>query len=987
MTMSPNARRAARAVAALWLAVLAAAAPALEAPIKSPNDRRDYAFVQLDNGLLALVISDPAADKAAAALDVGVGSSADPDDRQGLAHFLEHMLFLGTRKYPQAEEYQGFITQHGGTHNAFTAFEDTNYFFDIDHAHLEPALDRFSQFFVAPLFDAQYVEREKNAVHSEYQAKLKDDMRRVYAAMQQATNPRHPASRFAVGSLETLADRPGRVLRDELLQFYETHYTARSMRLVVIGREPTSTLAAWVREKFSPVPDRRIPAAPIREPLFAAGTLPARLDVVPEKNARSLKLMFPIPPLQAHYRERPADYVANLLGHEGEGSLLSLLKHLGWADGLSAGVGLDNRDSAMFSIDIALTEAGATHVDDIVAHAFGALRAIRERGVDAWRFEEDRRLLDLRFQFQEKAAAVEDASEIAGRMQRYDAADVLRAPYIADRWDASLIRTYLDRLVPENVLVTFVSPQARTDRTEPWYGTRFALAPPAAAALAAWQAASPDARLALPEPNAFIPQRVALLDVEEPAQIPARVQESARVQLWHHADTSFGEPRASFYLSIRSPAANDSAAHAVLTELYVRMVKDQLNEFAYPATLAGLSYDLYRHVRGISLKIAGFEDKQPTLLRAVLARLREPTIDPSRFAVIRDALRRELENSRKEAPYTQVYREVANLMVRPSWTIEERLAALADLGPEDLRAFVTLLLARIEPVALAHGNIDRSQALAAANLAADSLLGRQSPIEVAPGRVVRIEPGQYFGRQMQIEHPDSAVAGYIQGPDKSYRSRALMELLGQIISSPYYTSLRTEQQLGYVVFAGPSPLLDVPGLVFVVQSPVADPDTIQARTQDFLKQFRARLASMDDGEFAAHKAGVTTRILQAEERLQERSDRYWSEIDLGRTQFDSRPALAAAVNAIDRTTLVDFFDRDIAGSDARRLLVLSVGRNHAAAVAAAAPAFTPIASAATFADGRPAYAAGAYPDPLAADPRAPGTGRAPSGKMSPGSQF
>jgi len=126
--------------------------------ITSDNDRRAYRYVELPNQLRVLLISSPAIDKAAAALDVNVGSRQDPVDRQGLAHFLEHMLFLGTDKYPDADAYQDFISAHGGSHNAFTAFEHTNYFFDIDATQLEPALDRFSRFFVAPLFSADYVD-------------------------------------------------------------------------------------------------------------------------------------------------------------------------------------------------------------------------------------------------------------------------------------------------------------------------------------------------------------------------------------------------------------------------------------------------------------------------------------------------------------------------------------------------------------------------------------------------------------------------------------------------------------------------------------------------------------------------------------------------------------------------------------------------------------------------------------------------------------
>ena len=87
------------------------------------------------------------------------------------------MLFLGTDRYPEAGEYQQFISDQAGSHNAFTAPEHTNYFFFLKSKALEPALDRFSRFFIAPTLDPAYVDREVNAVHSEYQSKLRDPAR------------------------------------------------------------------------------------------------------------------------------------------------------------------------------------------------------------------------------------------------------------------------------------------------------------------------------------------------------------------------------------------------------------------------------------------------------------------------------------------------------------------------------------------------------------------------------------------------------------------------------------------------------------------------------------------------------------------------------------------------------------------------------------------------------------------------------------------
>src|SRR6478735_4419302 len=154
------------------------------------------------------------------------------------------MLFLGTEKYPQSGEYQTFINAHGGSHNAFTALEHTNYFFDIDPQQLQPALDRFSQFFISPLFDGNFVEREKNAVNSEYQARIRDDERRSWDVLREMFDSSNPASTFSVGNLATLSDTANSKVRDDLLAFYQRHYSANTMTLVVLGREPLPALQA-----------------------------------------------------------------------------------------------------------------------------------------------------------------------------------------------------------------------------------------------------------------------------------------------------------------------------------------------------------------------------------------------------------------------------------------------------------------------------------------------------------------------------------------------------------------------------------------------------------------------------------------------------------------------------------------------------------------------------------------------------------------------
>ena len=103
---------------------------------KSAEDKRLYRGLELTNGIKVLLISDGTTDKSAAALDVHIGHMSDPVTLPGLAHFCEHMLFLGTDKFPDENEYSKFLSQHGGSFNAFTSSDHTNFYFDVSPEHL-----------------------------------------------------------------------------------------------------------------------------------------------------------------------------------------------------------------------------------------------------------------------------------------------------------------------------------------------------------------------------------------------------------------------------------------------------------------------------------------------------------------------------------------------------------------------------------------------------------------------------------------------------------------------------------------------------------------------------------------------------------------------------------------------------------------------------------------------------------------------------------
>jgi insulysin len=138
-------------------------------------------------------------------------------------------MSTGTEKYPDESSYKKFLSAHGGAGNASTSMERTTFHFELRQEHLDPILDRFAQFFTAPLFTESATDRELNAVHAEHSKNVQTDARRLFQLLKSTCNPQHPFFKFGTGNKTTLGETPisqGRNVRAELLAFHAAHYTA-----------------------------------------------------------------------------------------------------------------------------------------------------------------------------------------------------------------------------------------------------------------------------------------------------------------------------------------------------------------------------------------------------------------------------------------------------------------------------------------------------------------------------------------------------------------------------------------------------------------------------------------------------------------------------------------------------------------------------------------------------------------------------------------
>lgn len=880
--------------------------------VTSPNDDRRYRYLVLDNGLRTLLVSDTGSDKAAAALAVLRGSFDEPPEHPGLAHFLEHMLFIGTKQYPTVDGYQQFLATHGGSSNAYTAGDHTNYFFDVQQDKLDEALDRFAAFFKSPLLDPAYVDREKNAVHSEYQLQLKDDGWREFAVQKQTLNPDHPGSRFNIGSLETLSGD----IQGALIDFFKATYSADQMTLVVLGRESLDELSAMVEAKFSAVPNHHIGARAALPSAIEPGQLPLEVRTQTVKDTRKLSFDFPVPSLDAHFAVKPGVYIANLLGHEGAGSLHHFLRNKGWIESLSASAQRFDQDNAFMNVTVELTEAGTQRTAAITEALFDQIELIKADGVNEWRYDEQAALAELSFRFREKGSAIGFVNRIAPALDQFPAAQILSGPSLMQRYDGPLIRSYLDRLTPDNVIVNLSGIAVETDQVEPWFKVNYAALPASIK-----RDTTPNTALQLPTQNPFIPQALALTESAQ-ATIPTLTVKAPGLELWSASDVEFGTPRATTALRIATAGGNKSASDIVAARIYARLVADELNVALYPAQLAGLGYRIRSTGSGFNIEVAGYSDKQVLLLDDLLVGLRELEIDPDRFELIKTELLTDWRNFKSERPYTQAWAALGTLLNDQQFAPEALAVALDPLTVARLTSWRNTKLKRVGVTGLVHGNIDEARTQELAQLVTQRL-------PLAQVAAVKPEVTQITATQQQaltVDHDDSATVLYVQGVDDSINQQARFGLAVQMARAPYFTALRTEQQLGYVVTAANNRVYKTPGLAFVVQSPVASSGDVQSATREFANGFLDTLKSMTPAEFSAAKTGYLSKLREKDKNQYGRSQRYWGDLLFEIESFDSREQVAVNVEQLTQADMVATWERITQALQSKFVLVSSPGK-------------------------------------------------------------
>ncbi|MBA0708114.1 hypothetical protein Golax_020100, partial [Gossypium laxum] len=707
---------------------------------------------------------------------------------------------------------------------------------------------------------------------------------------------------------------------------------------------PLDVLQQWVVELFSGV---RLGSQGKQEfkvegPVWRAGKL-YRLEAV--KDVHILELRWALPCLLQAYLKKPEDYLAHLLGHEGKGSLHYFLKAKGWVTSLSAGVSDDGMQRSsvayIFSMSIYLTDCGLEKIFDIIGYVYQYLKLLRQLSPQEWIFKELQDMGNMDFRFAEEEPQDDYAAELAENLLVYPPEHVIYGDYVFEFWDEEMIRKILGYFTPKNMRVDVVSKffKSQDVQLEPWFESHYSEEEISSSLMELWEDPPEiDVSLHLPLKNEFIPCdfsiRADTAEINSANEtLPICIFDEPLMKFWYKLDRTFKLPRANTYFRINLKGAYRTLKSCLLTELYIHLLKDELNEIIYQgefgwavrlpavsvktavvASIAKLETSVTMSSDKLELKLYGFNDKLPVLLGKILAITNSFLPTDDRFKVIKENMERTLRNSNMKPLSHSSYLRL-QILCKSFYDVDEKLSSLNDISLSDLRAFIPELRSQIYIEGLFHGNLLEKEVVDISNIFKSNFSVQPMPVTMRHReQVICFPSGANFVRDVSVKNKsetNSVLELYFQiepeGEVEAVKLKALIDLFDEIVEEPLFNQLRTKEQLGYVVQCSPRVTYRVYGFCFCIQSSKYSPVYLQERTDNFINSLADLLAGLDDESFENYRSGLTAKLLEKDPSLLYETNRLWNQIIDNRYMFDFSKAEAEELRSIQKADIVNWY--------------------------------------------------------------------------------
>lgn len=908
-------------------------------PIETPSLKEQKTLkIELENGLQAVLVSDPNVKQSAVAISVMAGSWQDPDSHPGLAHFLEHMLFLGTSEYPEESDFNRYLSEHGGQTNAFTTADFTSYMFTVNTSGFPEALKRFSSFFKTPLFNPSGVQRELGAIDSEFAQGFNQEPTRMYHVLKEVANPASPFHRFQTGNSTSLA----KATTDHLKAWFEEHYSANLMRLYILSSLPLEELKELTVKDFSGIVNRSKSPFTSTDPLFLPSIQGHFLHIESKKNIHNLALVWDMENNQ-EIETKPDDLLCYVLGHEGEGSLLAELKKEGLASALACGAVQIGAKPGLFLIEAELTNKGLGNQDKVIDLIFQAIHRTTLDPFPKSIYDDYEGILRQHYQFQQRQDPFEWAMVQGQWLAQEPIATYPELSQTIRRFDPEAIQAFAKKLTPESALFILTAPKVdlkddtsqKETLKEPWMQVEYSITPIPKEKLEAWQTLLPNPAITYPRENAFIasslaatPPRFNRSDYPILPQ-PVLLLEDEATRIYFAPDPFYQVPRTYLKLQIGSPEIKESRPQSiVLTELFIKALEDRLSELTYEAKMADLTFTITRNLGSIELIFEGFTESIESFFPKVVEKLKSNGTSEEKFDIYQALLQKEYDNFSREMPLKQAFEQFKAAIYVDFTTYLQKSSAIKNINFEHFKKFSDSLFKKTWIKGVLTGSLTQEQGALLLTPLKTTLHPKSAsfhPLAYPEMKQIPKDKGPFFLTLATQANGDALLLS-LEVPGFTPATRNSQELLSSVMGPAFFTNLRTLQQTGYITTSDTAPIQQRLYTYFAVQSTTHSTEELLWRFEQFIETYNRNLSHSEIPEirFSTLKNALLTQLREPPASLQIYGEQLFK-LAFEVRNLDWMSDRVAALSTLTYDEFIEFCHTFLGRSNKQRIAIMMQG--------------------------------------------------------------
>lgn len=883
--------------------------------IKSKYDKRIYKTKILENKLEVMLIYDKDITRSSASMNIGVGCFDESEKISGLAHFVEHMIFMGTKKYPDDNEYFEYLNNNGGSSNAYTDGDVINYYFEINSIKLFDALDRFAQFFIEPLFKKESIKKEMNAVNAEHSKNIQNDSWRVERMLQVLAKKDHIINKFCTGTLETLNIKD---IHKYVIELFNKYYSANIMKLVVLHNEPIDFENKYIQE-FRKIKDLNITITKDISNPYDKNHI---IIIKPILTYDILYLYWVIDSNNDEYFESLLLYTTYFFNNKDEKSLYNLLLNKKYIYTLNVGYdSYNNITHYLLRLGLSLTKKGIKNIGNIISIINSYIKYINTLSHKKLKilFEKFNTIHKLNFMFKEKEVPQDYVVSISNNMNKYKKKYYLIGNTLR-KFDTEIIKKIFNKL-KEKQTITIISSddiyKKSNDKInlEKYYKIEYKIYNKEIKNIK-----KNLKKIKIQYVNKFIPKNLMIKKLDKKNKFPIQILKNDLYELWFKQDYKFKKPYIYLNIEILNPIVLSTSKNYVLTILFTNIINDFISKKMNDAFFVNYNCSVDDTYKGINIKIEGYNDKFYYFVKKIFKYIVNKKIYEKYYMKQYKLLKLQYKNLEFNTPFEQAIRYLKEILIENIISLEEEKKEIVNITINDLLEYSKNFFSNVYIKYIIQGNLRDKEVEKYINFIKNNKISYKPQVEIK-----KLDKKRYIflTNSTNINDNDSSIISLYQIGKYSLKKDVLTKFLHLIINEPFFNELRTNQQMGYIVKNIIYKIENVINILFCIQSDVKDPNYLLNRIDIFLYEFRKKLNSLD---LETYKVALKENFKEKYINLSEEFSYNVNEVYMEEYKFNRKELLYKLVEQIKKSDIMDFYDKYII-NNGRNLVVQVCGKN------------------------------------------------------------